>query len=77
MTCFEGGFRWPLFFLENSRKRSRTAVLHLIVHGTSFPYRSSPRCLEAPDIGADSQFVLVSVRAKCLRDRRRKGGRVV
>ena len=36
-----------------------------------------PRCLEGPDIGANSQCVLVSVRAKCLRDRRRKGGRVV
>lgn len=26
MTCFEGGFRRALFFLENSRKRPRAVV---------------------------------------------------
>jgi len=36
------------------------------------PKPPHPRYLEVTDIGANSQFVLVGTRAKCLRDRRRK-----
>jgi len=73
MTCFQGSFRGALFFLEKSRKRVETTFRSTMRYVVNRP----PEHPEAAEFGANSQFVLVSADAKCLRGRRRKGGRAV
>ena len=72
-TCFQGSFRRALFFLEKSRKRVemtfRSTVRYVVTAHPSIPKRLN--------LGPILNLFLVSAHAKCLRGRRRKGGRAV